>query len=513
MVDNSDAFREKTASTLARAKSANQRRPKIQIAPRALNEECGVFGVIGTPDAAALTALGLHALQHRGQEAAGLTSVDGERFHSEKQLGLVADHFSDKETLDRLVGNAAIGHTRYSTQGGTVLRNVQPLYADLARGGIAIAHNGNLTNSKTLRAELVRHGCIFQSTSDSELFLQLTARSHQISLVDKLIEGLKHVEGAYALTVLTKDTLIGARDPIGIRPLILGDLNGAPILASETCALDLIGAKFVRDIRPGEVVVCSADGNVESIQVFPMRSEARSCLFELIYFARPNSIVDGKSVYQVRKQLGEQLAKEAPCDADIVSPIPDSGVAAAIGFAQTSKLPYEMALIRSHFVGRTFIEPQQKIREAGVARKHSPNRGLIDGKSVVLIDDSIVRGTTSRKITQMMRNAGAKEVHLRVACPPIIHPDFYGIDTPSTDQLIAAGMTVEEMRDEIGCDSLSFLSLDGLYTAMGKGPRNDDAPAFTDHCFTGDYPTRLVDQIEATRNGMIEQLSFLAETS
>ncbi len=503
-----------TAAKLARAKRAQRLNHQTAFAPRALNEECGVFGVIGTPDAAALTALGLHALQHRGQEAAGVTSVEeGGRFHSERQLGLVADNFSDKETLERLVGNAAIGHTRYSTQGGTVLRNVQPLYADLARGGIAIAHNGNLTNSKVLRAELVRHGCIFQSTSDSELFLQLTARSHQISLVDKLIDSLKQVEGAYALTVLTQDALIGARDPIGIRPLILGDLNGCPILASETCALDLIGAKFVRDVRPGEVVVCLADGSVESRQVFQERDHARPCIFELIYFARPNSIVDGKSVYQIRKRLGKQLAREAPCDADIVSPIPDSGVAAAIGYAQKSKLPYEMALIRSHFVGRTFIEPQQKIREAGVARKHSPNRGLIEGKRVVLIDDSVVRGTTSRKITQMMRNAGAKEVHLRVACPPIVHPDFYGIDTPSRDQLMAADKSVEEMRDEIGCDSLAFLSLDGLYAAMGKGPRDDDAPAFTDHCFTGDYPTRLVDQNEAERNAMIEQLSFLAESS
>jgi len=513
MTGSSNVLLDRTVAALARAKSQYHLQNK-KFTPRMLNEECGVFGVIGTPDAAALTALGLHALQHRGQEAAGLTTVDDrERFHSERQLGLVADHFSDKATLERLIGSAAIGHTRYSTQGGTVLRNVQPLYADLARGGIAIAHNGNLTNSKTLRAELVRHGCIFQSTSDSELFLQLTARSHQISLADKLIDSLKQVEGAYALTVLTKDSLIGARDSIGIRPLILGDLNGCPILASETCALDLIGAKFVRDVRPGEVVVCFADGRVESRQVFKEPSEARPCIFELIYFARPNSIVDGKSVYQIRKKLGKQLAREAPCDADIVSPIPDSGVAAAIGYAQKSKLPYEMALIRSHFVGRTFIEPQQKIREAGVARKHSPNRGLIEGKRVVLIDDSVVRGTTSRKITQMMRDAGAKEVHLRVACPQIIHPDFYGIDTPSEDQLLAHGKSIDEMQAEIGCDSLAFLSLDGLYTAMGKGPRDNDAPAFTDHCFTGDYPTRLVDKSETTRNAMIEQLSFLAETS
>ncbi|MEE2691647.1 MAG: amidophosphoribosyltransferase [Pseudomonadota bacterium] len=478
-----------------------------------LKEECGVFGIIGTPDAAALTALGLHALQHRGQEAAGIVSVDGKVFHSERQLGLVSDHFSDADTLGRLSGSAAIGHTRYSTQGETVLRNVQPLYADLAKGGIAVAHNGNLTNARKLKTELVGMGCIFQSTSDSELFLQLTARSHQLTIVNKLIEALKLVEGAYAIAVLTPDALIGARDPLGIRPLVLGDLNGSPILASETCALDLIGARFVRDIHPGEVVICRADGTVESHQVFPSPATARPCIFELIYFAKPNSVVDGKSVYKLRKKLGKQLAKEAPVEADLVSPIPDSGVPAAIGFAQKSKLPYEMALIRSHFVGRTFIEPQQKIREAGVARKHSPNRGAIEGKRVVLIDDSIVRGTTSRKITAMLRAAGAKEVHMRVACPPILFPDFYGIDTPSKEELIAANMSVEEIRREIDCDSLAFLSLDGLYEAMGKGPRDDAAPAFTDHCFTGDYPTKLTDEMDSERSAMITQLSFLAETS
>lgn len=477
-----------------------------------LKEECGVFGVIGSADAGALCALGLHALQHRGQEAAGIASVDGDRFYTERQLGLVSDHFSDAETLGRLKGKAAIGHTRYSTQGDTVLRNVQPLYADLERGGIAIAHNGNLTNARKLKSDLVQRGCIFQSTSDSELFLQLTARSHQISLVDRFIESLKQVEGGYALTVLTKDGMIGARDPVGIRPLVLGKLGTCSILASETCALEVIGAEFVRDVEPGEVVVCKEDGTVESRRVFPVAKNARPCIFELIYFARPNSFVDGKSVYQLRKRLGRQLAKEAPCEADIVSPIPDSGVPAAIGFSQKSKLPYEMALIRSHFVGRTFIEPEQRIREAGVARKHSPNRALIEGKSIVLIDDSIVRGTTSRKICEMLKNAGAREVHLRVACPPIQYPDFYGINTPSKEELIASKLTVEQMRNEIGVDSLAFLSLDGLYSAFGKGPRDDSAPAFTDHCFTGDYPTRLIDQNEADRSAIISQLSFLAES-
>ncbi len=478
-----------------------------------LKEECGVFGVIGTKDAAALTALGLHALQHRGQEAAGIASFDGERFHTERQLGLVSDQFSEAKTLGRLRGEAAIGHTRYSTQGDTVLRNVQPLYADLDQTGLAIAHNGNLTNAKTLRADLVRRGCIFQSTSDSEIFLQLTARSQYLSATDKLIEALKQVEGAYALAVLTPEGLIGARDPVGIRPLVLGDLKGAPILASETCALDIIGATFVRDIKPGEVVICRADGAVESRQVFPEPAQARPCIFELIYFAKPNSVVDGQSVYELRKRLGERLAREAPCDADLVSPIPDSGVPAAIGYAQKSSLPYEMALIRSHHIGRTFIEPEQKIREAGVARKHSPNRELIKGKRVVLIDDSIVRGTTSRKIAQMLRHAGAAEVHMRIACPPILHPDFYGINTPSHEELLAVDRSVEEMRELIGVDSLAFLSLDGLYKAFRKGARNSDAPAFTDHCFTGDYPTRLTDCDAQSRDAMITQLSFLAETS
>ena len=478
-----------------------------------LKEECGVFGVIGTNDASTLTALGLHALQHRGQEAAGIASFDGDRFHTERHLGLVSDRFSDAETLHRLKGDAAIGHTRYSTQGATVLRNVQPLYADIDRAGIAIAHNGNLTNSKTLRADLVRRGCIFQSTSDSEIFLQLTARSHSLSATDKLIEALKQVEGAYALTVLTPEGLIGARDPVGIRPLVLGKLKDAPILASETCALDIIGAEFVRDINPGEIVICRADGSVESRQIFPERKEARPCIFELIYFAKPSSVVDGQSVYELRKRLGEKLAKEAPCDADLVSPIPDSGVPAAIGYAQKSGLPYEMALIRSHHIGRTFIEPEQKIREAGVARKHAPNRELIKDKRVVLIDDSIVRGTTSRKIAELLRRAGAKEVHMRIACPPIIHPDFYGINTPSHEELLAVDRDVEEMRELIGVDSLAFLSLDGLYKAFRKGRRDSEAPAFTDHCFTGDYPTRLVDEDALKRDSMITQLSFLAETS
>jgi len=518
-VSDRTEFSAQTARRLKRLGEQYRRRHHTELddflGGPALKEECGVFGIIGTPDAGALTALGIHALQHRGQEAAGIASFDFDNkvFHNERHLGLVADHFSDAHTLGALTGAAAIGHTRYSTQGDTVLRNVQPLYADLDKFGIAVAHNGNLTNSLKLRSDLVQRGCIFQSTSDSELFLQLTARSHQLSIVDKLIDALKQVEGAYALTVLTPFGLIGARDPVGIRPLILGELNGAAILASETCALDLIGAKFIRDIDPGEVVICKPDGEIESRQAFPKPARARPCIFELIYFARPNSFIDGKSVYEIRKRLGAQLAKESPVEADLVSPIPDSGVPAAIGFAQESGIPYEMALIRSHFVGRTFIEPQQKIREAGVARKHSPNRGAIEGKRVVLIDDSIVRGTTSRKITEMLRHAGAKEVHLRVACPEIKHPDFYGINTPSYEELFASTRDLDQMRKEIGVDSLAFLQVSGLYEAIERRPRDAAAPAYTDHCFTGEYPTRLVDRDEAKRNAMITQLSFLAESS
>lgn len=510
------SFARRTAAYLAASESAARARrcdPGAAFGDPRLKEECGVFGIIGTNDAGALTALGLHALQHRGQEAAGVVSCNGATFHSERHLGLVSEHFSDATTIENLKGASAIGHTRYSTQGDTVLRNVQPLYADLDRYGIAVAHNGNLTNAHALRRELVGKGCIFQSTSDSELFLQITARSQYLSITDKFIDAIKTVEGAFAVVLLTPQFLIGARDPVGIRPLILGELDGKPILCSETCALDMIGAKFVRDILPGEVVICHASGQVESRQIFPNVRRARPCIFELIYFARPNSVVDGKSVYGIRKRLGEQLAREAPCDADIVSPIPDSGVPAAIGYAQVTGLPYELALIRSHFVGRTFIEPQQQIREAGVRRKHSPNRGAVEGKSVVLIDDSIVRGTTSRKIAEMLRNAGAREVHMRVACPPIKFPDYYGIDTPSEKELIAATKSVEEIRRDIGVDSLAFLKIEGLYDAMGVGPRDKSAPAFTDHCFTGDYPTRLTDLEDSKRSAMITQISFLAESS
>src|SRR5829696_7226285 len=401
-----------------------------------LREECGIFGIYGHPDAAAITALGLHALQHRGQEAAGIVSFDGSVFHSERRLGLVGDNFSDRATIERLEGLSAIGHTRYSTTGGTILRNVQPLFAELETGGFAVAHNGNLTNGLTLRRNLVRDGAICQSTTDTEVIVHLVARSRKARIVERFIDALRQLEGAYSLVALTNKKLIGARDPLGIRPLVLGELDGRAILASETCALDIIGARFVRDVENGEVVVISDDG-IESLRPFP-RQPARPCIFEYIYFARPDSVVNGLSVYDIRKRLGAELAREAPAEADVITAVPDSGVPAAIGFAQTCGLPYEVGIIRNHYVGRTFIQPTQSTRELGVRMKHSANRAVVAGKRIVLIDDSIVRGTTSVKIVRMMREAGAKEVHFRVASPPITHPDYYGIDTPEREKLLAA---------------------------------------------------------------------------
>ncbi|MEM6649871.1 MAG: amidophosphoribosyltransferase [Pseudomonadota bacterium] len=496
---------------LAREKRRHQNTPPL---PRALNEECGVFGMIGAEDnASTLIALGLHGLQHRGQEAAGITTHDGEQFFSEKALGLVSANFMADDAHKRLKGNAGIGHTRYSTTGGAELRNVQPFYADLDRGGMAIAHNGNLTNTLTLRQQLIREGRIFHTTSDSELFIKLIAQSRKLNLAERVGDSLSYVEGAYALLVLTSDALIGVRDPVGIRPLVLGKRGNAHVLASESCALELVGAEFIRDVEPGEMVICRADGSFESRRCFPAVPHARPCIFELIYFARPNSFVDGESVYDLRKRLGATLAEEAPVEADLVSPIPDSGVAAAIGYANSHHLPYEMALIRGHYAGRTFIEPTQALREMGVARKLSANKGVVDGKRVVLLDDSLVRGTTSRKIGELLRKAGAREVHFRIACPEIKWPDYYGINTPSKDELIAANHSVEEIRQMIGADSLAFLSLDGLYKALGKGPRCGEHPAFTDHCFTGEYPTPLIDQDRSLSTAKVEQLSFLKETS
>ena len=472
-----------------------------------LHEECGVFGVYNHPDAAALTALGLHALQHRGQEAAGIVTFDGERFLSEKHLGLVSDHFSRPSVIKRLEGRNSVGHNRYSTTGGTVHRNIQPLFADLWGGGFAIAHNGNLTNALSLRYDLVKNGSIFQSTSDTETILQLVAKSKADRTIKRLVDALMQIEGAYSLVILTNKKLIGARDPFGIRPLVLGKLDGAYILCSETCALDIISAEFVREINPGEVVIITEEG-IESINPFT-KTQSRPDLFEYIYFSRPDSVLDGKSVYDCRKSFGKVLAKEFPTNADIVVPVPDSGVPAALGFSEESKIPFELAIIRNHYVGRTFIQPTQSSRHSTVKMKHNPNKSSVEGKKIILIDDSIVRGTTSVKIVQLMRDAGAKEVHLRIACPPIMFPDFYGIDTPETEQLLAANHNLDDMCAFIGADSLGFLSLDGLYKAMGfsKG-RDDENPQFTDHCFTGDYPTDLKDYND---KNLQEQLSLLSD--
>src|SRR6185436_7219987 len=430
-----------------------------------LQEECGVFGILGNEDAAALTALGLHALQHRGQEAAGIVTYDGAHFHSERRLGLVGDNFNKADVIDRLKGHIAVGHNRYSTTGDTILRNVQPLFADLDTGGFALAHNGNLTNARTLRRELISSGAICQSTSDTEIILHLMARSQRRRIVERFVEALRQIQGAYALVCITNDMMIGARDPIGIRPLMLGRLGGGYVLASETCALDMVGAEFVREIENGEIVTITADG-VESHRPFPKRP-ARPCIFEYIYFARPDSIVGGRNVYDLRKQMGVQLAREAPADADVIIPIPDSGVPAAIGYAQESGIPFELGIIRNHYVGRTFIEPEQRIRQLGVKLKHSANAGVIRGNRVVLIDDSVVRGTTSKKIVQLIRDAGAREVHMRISSPPITHPDFYGIDTPSKQDLLAANLSLEEMCEFMEADSLAFLSVDGIYRAIG----------------------------------------------
>jgi amidophosphoribosyltransferase len=481
-----------------------------------LREECGVIAVYGAPDASLITALGLHALQHRGQEGCGIATYDGERFYTERHLGLVGDHFSADagDLRERLGGHLAIGHTRYGTQGGRLLRNVQPLFADLACGGVAIAHNGNLTNAVKLRNELVERGAIFQSTSDTEVFLQLMARARRTKVIDRFVEAIGQVEGAYALVCLTNDMILAARDPIGIRPLVLGWIGDAPVLASETCALATIGARFDREIENGEVIaiMTGEDGKpiVQSHFPFPRRP-ARPCLFEFVYFCRPDSIVGGKSVYEVRKQMGRRLAEETALGADVVIPVPDSGVAAALGYAERSGVPYEMGIIRSHYIGRTFIQPTQNARSSGVSMKHSANRAVIEGKRVVLVDDSIVRGTTSKQIVQMMRDAGAREVHFRSASPQIRHGDYYGIDMPDVNQLFAARHNgdVDAMAKWLNADSLGFLSVEGVYAAMGM-TRDPRAPQFSDHCFTGDYPTRLVDQ-DDQGGGRERQLSLLSE--
>ncbi|MBO9097939.1 MULTISPECIES: amidophosphoribosyltransferase [unclassified Rhizobium] len=476
-----------------------------------LHEECGVFGILGHSDAATLTALGLHALQHRGQEAAGMVVFDGQRFHSERRMGLVGDHYTDPATLARLPGDRAIGHVRYSTTGETILRNVQPLFAELEVGGIAIAHNGNFTNGLTMRRMLIADGAICQSTSDTEVVLHLIARSKHASSSDRFIDAIRQMEGGYSMLAMTRTKLIAARDPIGIRPLVMGELDGKPIFCSETCALDIIGAKYIRDVENGEVIICEiqSDGSItiDSRKADQPKPE-RLCLFEYVYFARPDSVVGGRNVYVARRNMGINLANEAPVEADLVVPVPDGGTPAAIGYAQASGIPFELGIIRNHYVGRTFIEPTQSIRAFGVKLKHSANRAILEGKRVVLVDDSIVRGTTSVKIVQMIREAGASEVHIRVASPMIYFPDFYGIDTPDADKLLANQYeNLEAMCAFIGADSLAFLSIDGLYRAVGGEPRDPVAPQFTDHYFTGDYPTRLLDR-ESINN--VRKLSVLA---
>jgi amidophosphoribosyltransferase len=469
------------------------------------HEECGVFGVYGHPDAAALAALGMHALQHRGQEAAGIVAYDGEQFNAHRGQGLVSDNFSSKEVIGRLRGSAAIGHVRYATTGEVALRNVQPLFADFEFGGLAICHNGNLTNSYQLRRQLVRRGSLFQSTSDTEVIVHLIATSLKDTVVDRLTDALRQVQGAYSLVALSQNEVIGVRDPLGVRPLVLGRLGQSWILASETCALDIIGAEFERDIEPGEIVIIGA-GGVRSVMPFEHR-KSRFCVFEHIYFARPDSVVEGNSVYEARKRIGRELARESHIDADIVVPVPDSGVPAAIGYAQESGLPFELGIIRNHYVGRTFIEPTDQIRHLGVRLKHNASRANLKGKRVILVDDSIVRGTTSIKIVEMVRRAGATAVHMRISSPPTTHPCFYGIATPEREELLAARFDVAGMAKLIGVDSLAFLSIDGLYRAMGEPRRNRLAPRFCDACFTGDYPIPPTD----ADNGEVSlQLSLLA---
>ncbi len=473
-----------------------------------LKEECGIFGVSDHTDASALVALGLHALQHRGQEGCGIVSFDGKNYHSEKRQGLVGDHFTDPETLKKLPGKFAIGHNRYSTTGGTSLRNIQPFFADLHIGGLSVAHNGNLTNALLLREALVKDGAIFRTTTDTETIVQLIAKSKREKFLDKLIDALFQIQGGYSLVLMTNKKLVGVRDPFGIRPLVIGKLKNSYILASETCALDIVGASFIREVENGEIVFIEKN-ILKSIKPFP-KQKARPCVFEYIYFARPDSLINGKCAYEYRKNLGIELAKETDLKADFVVPVPDSGVPAALGFAEQSKKKFELGLIRNHYVGRTFIEPTQNIRSLGVKLKLSPTKTMVKDKSIILIDDSLVRGTTCSKIVKMLYEAGAKEVHVRIACPEIKYPDFYGVDMPTKDELLAHEKNIKEMCLHIKAKSLKFLSLDGLYKALTDGGRNLNYPQFSDHYFTGDYPVKPVDNLEGLR---IKQLSLLSGKS
>ena len=473
-----------------------------------LREECGIFGVYGHSDAAALTALGLHALQHRGQEGCGIVSFDGKKYHSEKRFGLVGDNFNKEKVLKKLPGKFAIGHNRYSTTGGTALRNVQPFFADTNAGGIGVAHNGNLTNAITIRNKLVEEGAIFYTTSDTEVIVQLIAKSKRSKTIDKIVDAIFHIQGGYALVMMTKNTLIGLRDPYGIRPLVIGKLKNSYVFASETCALDIIGAKFVREVENGEIVYIE-DDELKSLKPFSPQ-KIRPCIFEYIYFSRPDSILGGKTAYEHRKNYGAQLAKEDDLEADIVVPVPDSGNAAALGYAQEKNIPFDLGLIRNHYVGRTFIEPSQKIRSLGVKLKLNANLSVIKDKKIILIDDSLVRGTTSHKIVKMLYNEGAKEIHVRIASPEIKYPDFYGVDMPTKKELLASDKSVKEICDFINAKSLKYLTIDGLYKAMGFDKRNNTYPQLTDHYFTGEYPVKIIDELGEEK---VTQLSLLSTGS
>ena len=473
-----------------------------------LREECGVFGISNHEDASALVALGLHALQHRGQEGCGIVSFDGKNYHSEKRQGLVGDHFTDQETLQKLPGKFAIGHNRYSTTGETSLRNIQPFFADLHLGGLSLAHNGNLTNALLLRETLVKDGAIFRTTSDTETIVQLIAKSKREKFLEKLIEALFQIQGGYSLILMTNKKLVGVRDPYGIRPLVIGKLNSSFIFASETCALDIVGATFVREVDNGEIVVVE-NNELKSIKPFP-KQKPRPCIFEYIYFARPDSLINGRCAYEYRKRLGEELAKETDTKADLVVPVPDSGVPAALGYADQSKKQFELGLIRNHYVGRTFIEPTQNIRSLGVKLKLSSTKTLVKNKSIILIDDSLVRGTTCHKIVNMLYESGAKEVHVRIACPEIKFPDFYGVDMPTKEELLAFNKNLSEMCDYIKAKSLKFLSIEGLYKALTGVKRNSSYPQFSDHYFTGEYPVKPSDNLKGLQ---IKQLSLLSGKS
>ena len=473
-----------------------------------IKEECGVFGISNTPDSATLTALGLHALQHRGQEGCGIVSFDGKQYHSEKRFGLVGDNFNKEKVLKKLPGKYAVGHNRYSTTGGTALRNIQPFFADTNAGGIGVAHNGNLTNAITLRNKLVQEGAIFYTTSDTETIVQLIAKSKRERKIDKVIDAIFQIQGGYALVMLTQNTLIGVRDPFGIRPLVIGKLKNSYVFASETCALDIIGAKFIREVENGEIAYVEND-ELKSLKPFPPK-KIRPCVFEYIYFSRPDSLLNGKTAYEYRKKFGMELAKEEKIKADLIVPVPDSGNAAALGYSQETGISFDLGLIRNHYVGRTFIEPTQKIRSLGVKLKLNVNKSSIKDKKIILVDDSLVRGTTAHKIVKMLYDAGAKEVHLRIASPEIKYPDFYGIDMPTKKELLAANKSVNEICEFVRAKSLKFLSIDGLYKAMGFENRNITYPQLTDHYFTGEYPVKIIDELGDRK---VTQLSLLSTGS